>query len=203
MKKLSVDDLRGAIKKALSETDQKSFLVPSEDEYNELIEACRSFLLYSGYKVIEPVKYSYNIKKLDDLIDLFYAMLYNKHPEWAGGNISWDRYRGTAKQFVGERMKSSGLSKERAMNECGEIIKTIFDYEKDFNFNRPLSFGIFGQKNCGWITDKAVQIMNRESMNKESRKQKALISSYEKSYESEDTGFKDLDEILEKIKQNK
>jgi hypothetical protein len=44
--------------------------------------------------------------------------------------------------------------------------------------------------------------MNRENMNKESKKQEALISSFEKSYELENTGFKDLDEILERQIQN-
>jgi hypothetical protein len=201
IKKLNIDDLKNAIKKALFKTDQENFLSPSVDEFNRLIEACIDFLLHLGYKVVEPAEYSFNVTKLDDLIKFFNGMLYNKHPEWAGGNVNWDRYRSTAKQFVEQRMKSSNLNREQAMKECVEIIKTIFDHEEEFKFNEPLSFGILGQKNCGWITDKAAHIINKKKMHEGDERHRALILSYDKSYEDEEVGFKDLDEILERVMQ--
>ena len=68
MKKETVDDLISDIESNIN----VGFLSTDNES---LAKACKKFLIHMGYKVIDPIKYTYNIKKLDDLFDLFYALL--------------------------------------------------------------------------------------------------------------------------------
>lgn len=196
MKKETVDalisDIENNINVGFLSTDNES-----------LAKACKKFLIYMGYKVIDPMKYTYNVEKLDDLFTLFYAFLEYKHPELVDVYRNIKRDRAIAKRFLDARMEVGNLNKKQALCECAEIIKTVFDREDDFNFNLPLSFEMFGQQSAGWITKKAVEIMNSE---KEKRDEKIVegiqnkhIEEYLKEHGEESIGF-NIDEIFENLK---
>jgi hypothetical protein len=44
--------------------------------------------------------------------------------------------------------------------------------------------------------------MNKKKMNGDKERQRELISSFEESYEDEDVGFDDLNELLERVRHN-
>lgn len=195
---IELDKLIQHIQDGITETFQND-MFNSNPDYSILIEACKNFLVYKGYKIITPVNCLYNVKKTDDLIHLFYALSDAKHPELMNSYRNLEKDRFLAKEFVKSRMLASGVNKEEAIKECAEIIDTIFRDEGEFNFEIPLTFGILGQKNCGWITDKAVQIINKKKLNIENEGREELIAEYERHYDAESGGFEDLDTILKTL----
>ena len=79
------------------------------------------------------------------------------------------------------------------------LIHTVLKHESDFNFNMPLTFSAFGQANCGWITDKAIQIMNKKKAKEDEYRaevaQEACLNYYIEKHGEDSIGF-DLDKIL-------
>ncbi len=190
-----VSDIENNINVGFLSTDNES-----------LAKACKKFLIHMGYKVIDPMKYTYNVEKLDDLFTLFYAFLEYKHPELVDVYRNIKRDRAIAKRFIDARMEVGNLNKKQALCECAEIIKTVFDYEDDFNFNLPLSFEMFGQQSAGWITKKSIDIMNSAKEKRDVKIAEGIqdkyIEKYLKEHGEESIGF-DIDKILENIEKGK
>lgn len=187
------------IREGLLETDRGTFIGDVNPSFDLLTNACIEYLRFKGYKVTEPSKSTYNIRKLDDLVHLFYAFSDNKHPELMNSYRNLNRDRKMASTLVKSRMAANGYGKLVAMAECADIIETIFEHEKEFKFNIPISFGILGQRNCGWITDKAIQIINRKRLKAAKERSAEYISKLDEKYDAEPDGFGDLDEILENL----
>lgn len=175
-----IDKLVVAIKNCSNNlVDQPGFLKP---DYTELAKNCKQFLLELGYKVVSPINHRFKAKKIEDLFNLFYDRLNYYHPDMAGVYRNIDRDRKIASKFVEARMEANGINKEQALGECAEIILNVFEYEEEFNFNLPLTFEMFGQASCGWITDKAVQIINREKEKKDKAIVDKMIDKYNEGY---------------------
>ncbi len=187
------------IREGLLETDRGSFIGDVNPTFDLLTNACVGYLRFKGYKVTEPTKPKYSVKKVDDLVHLFYAFSDNKHPELMNSYRNIGRDRKMASTFVKSRMDATGHGRCVAMAECAEIIETVFNYEKEFKFNIPISFGILGQKNCGWITDKAIQIINKKRLKVDRERRRKYIEELDRIYDSEPDGFGDLDEILKNL----
>jgi len=183
---------------AIKDCTQKS-LFDSPNIDLKLEEACVNYLRFRGYKVTKPKTYNTKIKNLDHLIEYFYANLDSKYPEYHSASFNISRDRATAKQFLEARMVSTGASKEHSLNECAEIIKTIFDHEEEFKFKYQISFSILGQSNLKWVTDKAISIMNRKIVSKMEDELEELQNRIINAQGTEDLGFKDLDSLLEKM----
>lgn len=185
------------IKEAISVSDQVVLFGKSDME--QLNEACVKYLKFKGYKIVKPINRFHNVKTLDELICFFYSRLDSRHPECVNSYRSMTKDRVTAKKFVEARMNASGINKKEALNECVEIVKTLFDYESEFHFKYEMNFKMFGQDKLGWITDKAIQIINRESR---FRKEDLAEKRSEEMIKAQDTsnlGFNNLQEILEKL----
>jgi len=123
--------------------------------------ACSAFLKHKCYS-IKKVEYDYSgkpIKDIQDLIDYFYGLMYKYHP---GEAVYRNREQdlSIALAFVEARQEADGITKEAALKQCAALIQIVFEEEPRFKFNIPLNFSIFGQKQCGWITEVAVRIMN-------------------------------------------
>lgn len=123
--------------------------------------ACSAFLKHRCYS-IKKVEYDYTgkpIKDIQDLIDYFYGLMSKHHP---GESVYRNREQdlSIALAFVEARKEADGITKEAALKQCAALIQIVFEEEERFNFNIPINFGIFGQKNCAWITEVAVRIMN-------------------------------------------
>ncbi len=168
----------------------------------KLIESCIEYLRSNGYKVIKLPKYSYSVKSLKDLIDFFYSVLELKHPEYIVYYRNGSSDMALAKLFVKSRIKISCISKKEAFNECAEIIRTIFNHEEEFKFKQKITFKILGQNKSVWITDKAVQIMNRGLDIKKEELAEKMREKMIKAQDTENLGFNNLDEILDKLEKN-
>ena len=197
--KKPLDDILDEISCALKELDQDNVFVSLPERHSALLDACQRYLRYQGFKTIAPERRTYNIKKLDDLIHLFYSFSDHNHPELMNSYRNFGRDRKIASGMVKSRMEANGYGMPIAMNECADIIETIFNHESEFNFKIPISFGILGQKNCGWITDKAIQIINRKKIKAKEERRRNYIKELDKKYDAEPDGFGDLDELLEKL----
>lgn len=177
-----------------------------DQDYSELVKVCREFLEKRGYKTIR-CRYTYpKIKKSTDLIELFDALFTRNHPDLIAPYRKKSVDRTIAKRFVDARTKASNSSKEQALLECAEIISTIFKYESEFKFTMPLSFGMLGQEKCGWITDKAIQLMNQRKAREDEIRaevaQERCVKEYIEIHGEEGLGF-DLDKILENMEKMK
>ena len=159
-----------AIENGLSEAQQETLF---ESQSINLEKACVDYLRYEGYSVRKPLIYPYEIKKLNDLISLFYVSLSKQSKEEILIYKNEKQDLKLAKSFVESIQKTDGLSKQAAMKQCAAIIQIVFKNIDRFKFNIPLTFGIFGQQNMGWVTGLAIKIMNEEIM--VIREQDALI----------------------------
>lgn len=178
-------------------SDQSNLFV--DDNNTQLINACIEYLKVSGYKIIELPKYIYTVKSLDELISFFYSMLELKHPGYISGYRNMSGDRAIAKRFVEARIKASGFNKKEALNECTEIIRTVFDHESEFNFKYKITFKIFGQDKLGWVTDKAIQIINNTL---EIENEELAEKRREEMIDAQDTknlGFDNLQGILDQL----
>ena len=154
------------------------FLVP---DYKELETCCKEFLLERGYRVVKPITPRFKAISIDDLYNLFYERLRYYHPDLSVySNISRDR--AIASRFLKNRMEVGDVSKEYALSECAEIILTVFEHEDEFNFNLPLTFEMFGQANCAWITEKAINIMNVKRGKREEMLMNKMVEDYNNEY---------------------
>ena len=123
-------------------------------------DVCVEFLKGQGYSVGPPISYPVKITKLNELISLFYSFVrstYQKHL-WPYSNDKKDG--AIAKAFVEGRMKDDMISYEVALQQCGSIVQTIFKRPDIFKFETAPSFSIFGQAGMGWVTERAVKLIN-------------------------------------------
>ena len=169
---------------------------------SSLEEACVKYLRFKGYKVLDPPNFKVNAPNLRSLIDIFYKLVNAKHPEYLNVYRNEGRDLAIAKRFVEEREKATGMSRELALKECAMIVKTIFDHEKEFKFNTDIYFGMFGQAKLSWVTDKALQLMNKDIQTREDEDFTKKLKSMEESNEAEYGDSYDLDSILKNLEEN-
>lgn len=188
------------IRKAILSLDQANLFTDANS--TQLVTACVDYLKVNGYKVIKLPKYVDQVKSLDELISFFYSMMELKHSGYISDYRNIAENRAIAKRFVEARIEASGINKKEALNECAEIIRTIFNNEHEFNFKYKITFRMLGQDKFGWVTDKAVQIMNRSlDINKEELAEK-MREEMIKSQDTSDLGFGNLQDILDKLEKN-
>lgn len=178
---------------------EQATLFSNNNYIDKIIEDSISFLKYKGFRITSPKKFIHNLKSTDDLIKYFYLLLNSYHINCYMTSYNVSRDRVIAKNFITHRMNTTGASKEYTLNECGEIIRTVFEYEKDFHFKYLINFSIFGQKNLKWVTDKALQLINKNLQDKEEEEGNILRKNMIASQDTDNLGFNDLDELLAKM----
>jgi hypothetical protein len=203
MKKQTIENLVNELRDAAD----IGFLPLNDDIMKNITHSCKKLLTFVGYKIVEPVGKRYNVKDINGLIDLFYAYLDYKHPELIATHRNIKKDRALAKRFVDARMEAGNINKQQALNECAQIIQTIFEREPEFNFTIPLSFEMLGQDAAGWITKKAVEFLNAEQQEYKKKltekMQDDIIAKVLKERGEETIRF-DVDALLEKMeKENK
>lgn len=195
-------DLVKDVKNAAIALDQSSLF---GDPKKDLESACKKFLKYNGYIVVKPEKFKERkVKSTRDLVELFYALLDRQ----IGGDKFFEGYRNSAahdmaiaKRFVASRMEVNGVGEEPAINECANIIKTIFEHYNDFKFKYDISFSIFGQQKLAWVTERAIQILNQSLRAEvEDRSEAARQAALDAQDKAALVGYKDLDELVAQIK---
>ena len=156
------------------------FASPEEREAQRIGES-KEYLISKGYRVEDPPESSkFNIKTLDELIEFFYSRMSLKHKELKYANRRKAMDRKIMSDFVKSRM-AKGINRERAIDECAEMIDILFRHEEKFNFKYPvLSVGILGQKNLSWVTERIEDYMNSERIKARIRERQAFKVNLEK-----------------------
>jgi len=187
----------GELRRAIDASESYMFFEKEMDKYKEILGLCKDLLLHCGYKVVNPKRSfdDYGLKTIDDLVYFFYNRLDHYHSESTDSyrNIKNDRV--IAKRFLESRMSIGHLSKKEALLECAKIIETIFEYESEFSFEFALSFWVLGQDKCGWITAKAIDIMNSKRKRVKEDVWNRKIDEIENKYIPKNVGWEDLEEI--------
>ena len=163
---------------------------------DKIVEESIRYLRFKGFKVVAPQTFKYKINNIDDLIRHFYSLLNDKDSIRYTTSYNVSKDRATAKRFVSNRMLATGASKEYALNECGEIVSTVFKHEKEFKFKYAITFSIFGQDNLKWVTDKAIQLMNEGLLERGEERAEKLREKVIAAQDVDDLGFNDIDDLL-------
>lgn len=123
-------------------------------------EEAKAIVVECGYQVTDPILADTKVVTLTDLRNYFFKRLWSKHPssqQYSIDNIKSDLR--LIRLFV-EAREEKGLNRFNAIQQCVAIIDIIFNYEEEFCFKEPISIGVLGQAKSGWITEKALYILN-------------------------------------------
>lgn len=189
-------ELLDKLEHCLADLKQTTLAGPN---YNEVNDLCSEWLKLNGYSVKKPIEYPTKIKGLDDLISLFYLLFEKYYPEFSAPYNNTNRDRKIAKLFIETRMKADGISKAKALDQCATIIETLFKYRDDFNFDPAPSFGVFGQQNMSWITNKTLEYINKEREEIEERRAEMMADEQTARLEASGMQFGWSDEEIDEM----
>ena len=170
--------------------------------YDNLDTVCIEYLKYRGFVVPNKVESVYTITKIDQLIDLFYLSLYKYHPDYVKLYRDKTEDRRSVSAFVKSRQTASETSRKEALKECATIICTFFKYEDDVGFLGTVSLSVFSSPKLKWILNKVLLIINDKTQEKNKKRLEDKITEITHKNESENTGFGNLDTILNNIRGN-
>ena len=164
----------------------------------------RDLAIENGYAVTEPRIVNERVVTLKDLRNYFFMRLWTKYPgRQTHYYENWQQELRMIRLFV-ESIELRGLSRSNAIQRGIEIIDTIFNYEEEFRFKNPIDIRVLGQGKAGWITGKAIEIMNKqlEKRIESEMKQKAEELEDKLARDLEKQSFIDnkLDNLIANIK---
>jgi len=140
---------------------------------------------------------------LKDLRNYFFMRLWSKYPnryKYYVDNIK-NEFR-MMRLFV-ESRESKGLNRFNAVQQCVAIINTIFDHEEEFNFKNPIDIRVVGQAKAGWITEKALQIVNNKLLKEREKEAERRIAEMESNTKIDlRERARELDDLLAKMEAN-
>jgi len=142
-------------------------------------EEAKNIAIECGYQVTEPILVNDKITTLIDLRNYFFMRLWSKYPnryKYYVDNIK-NEFR-LIRLFV-ESRKEKGLNKFNAIQQCVVIIDAIFDNEEEFNFKNPIDIRVLGQAKAGWITEKALHIVNTKLLKQREKEAERMITEME------------------------
>ena len=125
-------------------------------------EESKDLAIEHGYAVSEPRIVNEQVVTLKDLRNYFFMRLWTKYPgRQTHYYENWQQELRMMRLFV-EAIELRGLNRSSAIQRGIEIIDTIFNYEEEFRFKSPISIRVLGQGKAGWITGKAIEILNKQ-----------------------------------------
>lgn len=181
------------LEKVLAAYHQPALFSSDSEKIKNLFKSCENLLRFGGYKTLEPYvrNNSKIVKKVSDLLDRFNLLRYKYFaslPTNKGVDYIDQKH---ISNFVKARQEALGpeVSKKIVLQHCADIIDTIFENLDKFNFEDAPRPYILGQKKCGWITEKALEIMDakyKEHLDNQYNKVKAEATTY---YSDSDFGL--------------
>lgn len=192
---MDFDKFLGEMQELIVASQQGDLFGNKEMFAEQSTKVCIEFLKGQGYSVRPPMGYPVKITKLDGLITMFYSHLRNIYEPHLLPYSNDKKDRAVAKAFVEGRVKADMISRNAALQQCALIIRTIFRHPEIFKFKTPPTFGILGQKEMGWITDRAIQLINKEiAKDKEISLERAVDEMTERIEKNYQMGYS-LDEL--------
>ena len=193
---MDFDEFLDEVQKLITASQQGNLLCDKSELTKNSIELCVKFLRGQGYSIGSPNSYPIQITKLDELIATFYGFMRSIYPKqmWSCPNEKQDR--AIAKSFVEARMEADGISRQTALEQCGLIVKTVFNRSDVFKFETAPTFGIFGQAAMAWVTERAVRLINDQIAKEEAIKTEKEVNEMTERIEKKYTnvGYS-LDEL--------
>jgi len=166
--------------------DELSFL-GSKDTEKEIELACVAFLRAIDYKVVKKPIFV-TIKKLDELIDLFYNLLNYHHNDTCELVSNRQRDRKIFSSFIAYRQDELKCSFNNGLQDCANIIKALFIFESHLELTVPLGTWIFSSTKYKWLVDRVVGMLdgNMELLNQRTLERKIVE---DEANSKEYTGF--------------
>jgi hypothetical protein len=166
-------------------------------------EEARQIAVESGWQVSEPVLVNDKVVTIKDLRNYFFMRLWNKYPnryKYYVDNVK-NEFR-MMRLFI-ESREAKGLNRFNAIQQCVAIIDVIFDHIEEFNFKNPIDIGVLGQAKSGWITEKALYIVNNKLLKEREIAAERKIAEIENNKKIDlKEKARDLDELLAKMEAN-
>lgn len=179
--KVELEFLRHTIK----DLDSIGFLKDNNAE-KEVEKACISYLKVLGYKVSKkPILQK--VSKLDELVDLFYNLMEFYHSDICSLVSNRKKDRVLIANFIKQRQDELGASFSEGLQDCANIIFSLFIFEEDLGLSLPISINVFSP-NSKWITDKVINILNNNKDIENELKIERLTIKQE-VYAEEHSGF--------------
>lgn len=166
-------------------------------------EEAKQIAVEAGWQVTEPILVNDKVVTLKDLHSYFFMRLWTKYPERYKYYVSNIKNELRLIRLFVESREKTGLNRFNALQQCVAIINAIFDHEEEFNFKNPIDMRVIGQAKAGWITEKALQIVNNKLLNQREEDAERKIAEIEdnKKIDLREKARK-LDELLEKMEAN-
>jgi len=192
------------LKEAIKSLEEPNLLIPEESRFKKVLQECTMLLEKHNHIVKLVPKVGHTVTNTRELVKHFYIYLERKHSDIVPYKVEMVDLS-IAKEFLNNIMELTGFESNVALGFCAELIKTVFDFENEFNFKPGslINFRIFGQKEMSWVTEKAIQIYNREKENEAALVKEADSETiqYEKTHPELKFGFADLDELVKNLKE--
>ena len=115
------------LKKGINKFESKDLFLEDKDLIKDLENLIIGFLKSKGYRVFEPMIYPFKCKNIEDLIKLFYILFKIKFNNLLVPYINKERDLAIAKAFVETRQAACDISYLEALNQCAQIIHTVFE----------------------------------------------------------------------------
>ena len=188
------------IQSAIDAFSATNFLVPDSYKKNQLSKACILYLEQNNYFVNKKPEITKGITNTAQLILWHYNLLIHKFGNSIQPNRNKVRDMVTAKQFISHIKESMCVGYEQALVICANIIKVVIHrYDEVGLHDRSMlsSFSIYGQNKLGWVTQKALNIINNDVEREQAEliKSDKMAEEYLKEHENLDLGFPDLEEL--------
>jgi len=166
-------------------------------------EESRKIAIESGWQVTEPILVNDKVITLKDLRNYFFMRLWTKYPNRYKYYVDNIKNEFRLLRFFVESREEKGLNRFNAIQQCIAIIDAIFDYEEEFNFKTPIDIRVLGQAKAGWITEKALQLVNNNLLKSREKEAERRIAEMEDNREINlKEKAKELDEMLANMEAN-
>lgn len=166
-------------------------------------EEAKQVAIESGWQVTEPILVNGKVITLKDLHNYFFMRLWTKYPERYKYYVSNIKNELRMIRLFVESREKVGLNRFNAIQQCVAIIDVIFNHEKEFNFKKPIDIRVIGQAKAGWITERALQIVNNKLLKQREQDAERKIEEIENNTKIDlREKAKKLDELLAKMEAN-
>jgi hypothetical protein len=197
-------DLNTFIAKVTALKEPTLFKESDEDILQQLDTLCIDFLEARSYIVLAKPKRK-DFKSVDDLISYFYN-LYNYYKKPVCRLVSnKTKDRAILNNFIKLRCTELSITFNEALAETAFIMEGLFMYEKDLGLTGAISLSLFGNKNCKWITDKIICLLNNDQnlLREHAAYMKALTWSSKEASSYSGFGILNIDTENKNGKKNK
>ena len=192
---MDFDDFLGGIQQLIAASQQGDLFGNKKMFSDKSTELCVKFLKGQNYSVRPPMSYPEKITRLDEIISMFYADLSNTYEKHLLPPSNIKRDRGVAKAFIEKRMQADSISRKAAIQQCALIVRTVLRTPGVFKFDTPPTFGIFGQAEMGWVTERAIRIINDQITKDEIVATEKAVSEMTENIEKKYTMGYSLEEL--------